>query len=46
MVTIDAFQHSEFASLIRFVEAIQEHERIDVPDLDRGARLARTTPKC
>jgi ribosomal protein S18 acetylase RimI-like enzyme len=39
MVTIDAFQPSEFASLIRFVEAIQEHERIDVPDLRSGSEI-------
>jgi ribosomal protein S18 acetylase RimI-like enzyme len=39
MVTIDAFRPSELASLIRFVEAIQEHERIDVPDLKSGSEI-------
>jgi ribosomal protein S18 acetylase RimI-like enzyme len=39
MVTIDAFQPSDLATLIRFVEAIQEHERIDVPDLKSGSEI-------
>jgi hypothetical protein len=32
MVTIDAFEPSELAALIRFVEAIGEHKRTDVPE--------------
>jgi|SRR5215467_1043297 len=40
MVTIDAFQPSDLATLIRFVEAIQEHERMDVPDLKPGSEIA------
>jgi hypothetical protein len=35
-VTIDAFQPSDLDTVIRFVEAIQEHGRIDVPDLKSG----------
>jgi hypothetical protein len=39
MLTIDTFQSSDLATLIRFVEAIQEHERIDVPDLKSGSEI-------
>lgn len=39
MVAIDAFQLSDLATLIRFVEAIQEHERIDIPDLKAGSEI-------
>ena len=39
MIAIDAFQLSDFATLIRFVGAIQEHERIDVPDLKSGSEI-------
>jgi hypothetical protein len=39
MVTIDAFQPSDLATLIRFVEAMQEHERVDVPDLKSGSEI-------
>jgi ribosomal protein S18 acetylase RimI-like enzyme len=39
MITIDAFQPSDLTTLIRFVEAIQEHERIDVPDLKSGTEI-------
>jgi hypothetical protein len=39
MVTIGAFQPSDLAILIRFVEAIQEHERTDVPDLQSGSEI-------
>jgi hypothetical protein len=39
VVTIDAFQPSDLATLIRFVEAIQEHERIDAPDLKSGSEI-------
>jgi ribosomal protein S18 acetylase RimI-like enzyme len=46
MLTIDAFQPPDLAVLIRFVEAIQEHERIDVPGLkpasEIGAQYAQT----
>jgi hypothetical protein len=41
MVTIDAFQPSDLATPIRFVEVIQEHERIDVPDLKSGSEIRR-----
>jgi ribosomal protein S18 acetylase RimI-like enzyme len=40
MVTIDAFEPSDLATLTRFVEAIQEHERVDVPDLKSGSEIA------
>jgi hypothetical protein len=39
MVTIDAFQPADLAALIQFVEAIQEHERTDVPDLKSGSEI-------
>jgi ribosomal protein S18 acetylase RimI-like enzyme len=39
MVTIDEFQLSDLAALIRFVEAIQEHERTAVPDLKSGSEI-------
>jgi ribosomal protein S18 acetylase RimI-like enzyme len=39
MLAIDAFQPSDLATLVRFVEAIQEHERIDVPDLKCGSEI-------
>jgi hypothetical protein len=39
MVTIDAFQPSDLATVIRFVEAIQGHERTDVPDLKSGSEI-------
>jgi len=39
MLTIDGFQPSDLTTLIGFVEAIQEHERIDVPDLKSGSEI-------
>jgi ribosomal protein S18 acetylase RimI-like enzyme len=39
MLTIDTFQRSDLGTLIRFVEAIQEHERIEVPDLKSGSEI-------
>jgi ribosomal protein S18 acetylase RimI-like enzyme len=36
MVRIEAFQPADFAAIVGFVEAIQEHERIHVPDLKSG----------
>jgi ribosomal protein S18 acetylase RimI-like enzyme len=39
MLTIEAFQLSDRAVLIRFVEAIQEHERIGAPDLKPGREI-------
>jgi ribosomal protein S18 acetylase RimI-like enzyme len=39
MLTIDTFQLSELATLIAFVEAIQEHERTNVPDLKSGSEI-------
>ena len=39
MPTIDAFQLSDLPAVTRHVEAIQEHERIDVPDLKPGSEI-------
>jgi ribosomal protein S18 acetylase RimI-like enzyme len=39
MLKIDTFQLSDLATLIRFVEAIQEHERIAVPDLKSASEI-------
>jgi ribosomal protein S18 acetylase RimI-like enzyme len=39
VLTIDIFQPSDLATLIRFVEAIQEHERIEDPDLKSGSEI-------
>jgi ribosomal protein S18 acetylase RimI-like enzyme len=39
MVRIDAFQPADFAAVVVFVEAIQEHERIHVPDLKSGTEI-------
>ena len=39
MITIDAYQPSDLAAVTRYVEAIQEHERADVPDLKPGSEI-------
>jgi hypothetical protein len=46
MVRIDAFQLADFAAVVAFVEAIQEHERIrdlklgtEIPATDRASQL-------
>jgi ribosomal protein S18 acetylase RimI-like enzyme len=39
MLTIDAFQPSDLAVVIKYVEAIQEHERVGVPDLKPGREI-------
>jgi hypothetical protein len=39
MLTIDAFRVSDLAVVISYVEAIQEHERIGVPDLKPGREI-------
>jgi GNAT superfamily N-acetyltransferase len=39
MLMIDEFRLSDLAALIGFVEAIQEHERIDVTDLKLGSEI-------
>jgi ribosomal protein S18 acetylase RimI-like enzyme len=39
MLTIDAFRPADLAVVIRHLEAIQEHERIDVPDLKPGREI-------
>src|SRR5262245_61700026 len=41
MVRIDAFQPADFATVVAFVEAIQEHERIHVPDLKLGSEIGK-----
>jgi ribosomal protein S18 acetylase RimI-like enzyme len=39
MLTIDAFRSSDLAGVIRFVEEIQEYERIDAADLKAGIEI-------
>jgi hypothetical protein len=39
MLTIDAFQLSDLAVMMKYVEAIQEHERIGAPDLKSGSEI-------
>ena len=39
MIRIEAFQPSDFRSVVAFVEAIQEHEREQVPDLRPGPEI-------
>lgn len=42
MVTIHPFQPADFAAVVAFVEAIQEHERIHVPDLKLGTEIGNS----
>jgi len=42
MVRIDPFQPADFAAVVAFVEAIQEHERIHVPDLKLGSEIGKS----
>ncbi|MGH6814952.1 MAG: GNAT family N-acetyltransferase [Hyphomicrobiaceae bacterium] len=41
MIQIDSYRPSDRAVLIEFVEAIQEHERIDVSDLKPGPEIGQ-----
>jgi ribosomal protein S18 acetylase RimI-like enzyme len=41
MITIEAFQPSDFAAIVAFVEAIQEHEREQVPELKPGPEIGK-----
>ena len=39
VVSIDAFEDGDLAAITRFVEAIQEHERLGVPELRAGSEI-------
>ena len=39
MLTIDPFQLSDFPVMVKYIEAIQEHERIAVPILKSGREI-------
>jgi hypothetical protein len=41
MIRIEAFQPSDFAAVSAFVEAIQEHEREQVPELKPGPAIGK-----
>jgi ribosomal protein S18 acetylase RimI-like enzyme len=41
MIRIEAYQPSDFAALVAFVEAIQEHERELVPELKPGPEVGK-----
>jgi ribosomal protein S18 acetylase RimI-like enzyme len=41
MVSIHPFQPADFAAVVAFVEAIQEHERLHVPNLKLGTEIGR-----
>jgi ribosomal protein S18 acetylase RimI-like enzyme len=41
MIRIEAFQTSDFAAVVGFVEAIQEHEREQVPELKPGPEIGK-----
>src|SRR5262249_61519862 len=41
MIRLDAFQPSDFAALVSFVEALQEHEREQVPELKPGPEIGK-----
>ena|SRR5712671_1067696 len=41
MIRIEAFQPSDFAAVVAFVEAIQEHEREQVPELKPGPEIGK-----
>jgi ribosomal protein S18 acetylase RimI-like enzyme len=41
MIRIEAFQPSDFAAVVAFVEAIQEHEREQVRDLKPGPEIGK-----
>jgi ribosomal protein S18 acetylase RimI-like enzyme len=41
MIRIEAFQPSDFAAVVAFVEAIQEHERERVPEIKPGPEIGK-----
>src|SRR5260370_42446502 len=41
MIRIEAFQPSDFAAVVAFVEAIQEHERDQMPELKPGPEIGK-----
>jgi len=41
MIRIEAFQPSDLAAVVGFVEAIQEHEREQVPELKPGLEIGK-----
>jgi hypothetical protein len=41
MIRIEAFQPSDFAAVVAFVEAIQEHERKQVSELKPGPEIGK-----
>jgi ribosomal protein S18 acetylase RimI-like enzyme len=41
MIRIEAFQPSDFLAVVAFVEAIQEHEREQVPELKPGPEIGK-----
>jgi ribosomal protein S18 acetylase RimI-like enzyme len=41
MIRIETFQPSDFAAVVAFVEAIQEHERERVPELKPGPEIGK-----
>ena len=41
MIRLDAFQPSDFAARVAFVEALQEHEREQVPELKPGPEIRK-----
>jgi len=41
LVRIEAFQRFDFAAVVEFVEAIQEHEREKVPELRPGQEIGK-----
>jgi ribosomal protein S18 acetylase RimI-like enzyme len=40
MIRVEAYQPADFAAVVRFVAAIQEHERVHVPELKSGPDIA------
>jgi GNAT superfamily N-acetyltransferase len=41
VIRIEAFQPSDFAAVVAFVEAIQDHEREQVPELKPGPEIGK-----
>ena len=41
MIRVEAFQPSDFAAVVAFVEAIQEHERDQIPELKPGPEIGK-----
>jgi ribosomal protein S18 acetylase RimI-like enzyme len=42
MLTIETYKPEDFGSLIDFVSAIQEHERVHVPELKMGKEIGKS----